>query len=318
MSLTTLNHPATSPNHQYQEYPEYRDYVRRLKCVACGHTHNKDADGNPIEKYDEPPTLISVSDPHHVKSRGAGGPDAENLVPLCRAHHTEAHTVGITEFQLRYNLDLKSIARYVYRTYLDQLQGADYAAKVLAQHRLIESRLYAVNMDALAIGQMLESMKNERLGDKTGFQWMGFSNFEAYCSAPVESGGLGMNPRTAYRCLAFARVEADEDINHEDLVEIGATKTNIIKQLIEKADSPEEKQSIVQTAKSLSQTDLIAFRNNQLGLPDPRTTAHNRVVSELITIFDSMGIQRPDQGALESMAWALVEAVQNRKAYRGE
>ena len=149
-------------------------------------------------------------------------------------------------------------------------------------------------------------------------QWMGFSNFEAYCSAPVESGGLGMNPRTAYRCLAFARVEADEDINHEDLVEIGATKTNIIKQLIEQADSPEEKQGIVQTAKSLSQTDLIAFRNDQLGLPDPRTTAHNRVVSELITIFDSVGVQRPDQGALESMAWALVEAVQNRKAYRGE
>ncbi len=318
MSISTLNHPAFPADHQYQEYPEYRDYVRRLKCVACSHTHNKDADGNPVEKYDEPPLLMSVSDPHHVKSRGAGGPDAENMVPLCRAHHSELHQIGVTEFQLRYNLDLKSLAIYVYRTFLDQLQGTDYAAKVLARHRLLESRLYAINMGALEIGQMLEAMQNERLGDKTGFQWMGFNNFEAYCSAPVESGGLGMNPRTAYRCLAFARVDADADINREDLVELGATKANIIKQLIDRAENAEEKQDIVRTAKSLSQTDLIAFRNDQLGLPDPRTSAHNRVLSELSTIFDSIGLERPEQGALESMAWRLIEAVQNRKGYRSE
>lgn len=318
MTVSTLNRPALVPDQQYQEYPEFRDYVRKLKCVCCSHTNGKDADGEPIDSYNEPPTIVSVSDPHHVKSRGAGGPDAENLVPFCREHHSECHTIGIIEFQLRYNVDLKSIARYIYRTYLDQLQGRDFAAKVLARHKLIESRLFAVNMDALAIGQMLDSMKHERLGDKTGFQWLGFNNFEAYCSAPVESGGLGMNPRTAYRCLAFARVEADEDIQRDDLIELGATKTGLIKGLLDKAVTPEEKQTIVQTAKSLSQTDLIAYRNNELGLPDPRTSAHNRVVSELNTIFDTVGVQIDDPGMIDSMAWTLIEAVQNRKGFRND
>ena len=316
MTVSTMNRPAFPPGHDYKEYPEYREYVRKLKCVGCGHTSHKDADGEPIQQYDEPPQLVSVSDPHHVKTRGSGAPDAENLVPLCRVHHSECHQLGITEFQLRYNLDLKSIARYVYRTFLDQLQGADFALKVQARHKLIESRLHAVNMDALAIGQMLDSMKHERLGDKAGFQWMGFSNFESYCSAPIDSGGLGMNPRTAYRCLAFARVEADEDIERADLVQLGATKTGIIKSLLDKAESPEAKQGIVRTAQSLSQTDLIAYRNDQLGLPDPRTSAHNRVVLELTTIFDSLGIE-VDDGGITSMAWAVIEAVHNRKGYRG-
>ncbi len=136
---------------------------------------------------------MSVSDPHHVKSRGAGGPDAENMVPLCRAHHSELHQIGVTEFQLRYNLDLKSLAIYVYRTFLDQLQGTDYAAKVLARHRLLESRLYAINMGALEIGQMLEAMQNERLGCVDA----------GACDESAEAG----------RCVWFMGADAAEPIN---------------------------------------------------------------------------------------------------------
>lgn len=36
------------------------------------------------------------SDPHHLTSRGASGDDTEdNLLPLCRKHHTEIHQIGL-------------------------------------------------------------------------------------------------------------------------------------------------------------------------------------------------------------------------------
>lgn len=47
--------------------------TRQKPCVVCG----------------------KHSDPAHIKSRGAGGPDdPENLMPLCREHHTMQHAKG--------------------------------------------------------------------------------------------------------------------------------------------------------------------------------------------------------------------------------
>lgn len=52
--------------------------VRRLPCAVCGR--------GPV-------------DPAHIKSRGAGGPDTlENLLPLCRSHHTQHHRIGWVRF----------------------------------------------------------------------------------------------------------------------------------------------------------------------------------------------------------------------------
>jgi len=40
---------------------------------------------------------------HHVKTRGSGGSDGIwNRLGVCRAHHEEAHTVGMAEFRKRY------------------------------------------------------------------------------------------------------------------------------------------------------------------------------------------------------------------------
>ena len=48
--------------------------AKRSRCVACGRVG---------------------SDPHHIQSRGAGGPDASyNILYLCRQHHTEVHQIG--------------------------------------------------------------------------------------------------------------------------------------------------------------------------------------------------------------------------------
>jgi len=41
--------------------------------------------------------------PHHIRTRGAGGSDeASNLLSLCTAHHTEAHTIGVWSFANKY------------------------------------------------------------------------------------------------------------------------------------------------------------------------------------------------------------------------
>ena len=56
--------------------------VRLLPCLACR--------GTP-------------SDAHHITSRKSGGHDvAENVVPLCREHHSEYHQMGPTRFMAAY------------------------------------------------------------------------------------------------------------------------------------------------------------------------------------------------------------------------
>ena len=44
------------------------------------------------------------SDPAHIKTVGSGGNDTEeNLIPLCREHHSEQHSIGIATFALKYS-----------------------------------------------------------------------------------------------------------------------------------------------------------------------------------------------------------------------
>ena len=43
------------------------------------------------------------ADPAHIKSRGSGGgDDHHNVIPLCRAHHSEQHMKGWLTFALMY------------------------------------------------------------------------------------------------------------------------------------------------------------------------------------------------------------------------
>jgi hypothetical protein len=57
--------------------------VAELPCIACG--------------------VTPAGDAHHWVSRGAGGHDtADNLMPLCRTHHTECHTIGKVTFYEKY------------------------------------------------------------------------------------------------------------------------------------------------------------------------------------------------------------------------
>lgn len=73
-----------------EQFGPQADLARTLPCCACG----------------APPP----SDPAHVRSRGAGGKDAD-VVPLCRKHHDEQHQHGIQTFQERHGVDLADVAR---------------------------------------------------------------------------------------------------------------------------------------------------------------------------------------------------------------
>lgn len=65
-------------------------WIRSLPCCAC---------------HKEGP-----SDPHHVKTRGAGG-TSEDLVPLCADCHRELlPSMGIDTFGARWNIDLRQKA----------------------------------------------------------------------------------------------------------------------------------------------------------------------------------------------------------------
>lgn len=74
----------------------YEDRVRWMPCVVClkfGTRHRAEV--------------------AHVKSRGAGGGIAGNVVPLCRFHHIAQHQQGIQSFQEEYGIDLAHEAEIV-------------------------------------------------------------------------------------------------------------------------------------------------------------------------------------------------------------
>lgn len=69
--------------------PAYADWIRQMVCLVCC--------GRPAEAA-------------HVRSRGAGGDDRGNLVPLCHQHHAEQHRIGIRSFADRYDINLVGTA----------------------------------------------------------------------------------------------------------------------------------------------------------------------------------------------------------------
>jgi hypothetical protein len=53
----------------------------------------------------------------HVRSRGAGGADANNLVPFCAVHHAEQHMIGTAAFEARVGVTLTHEAKKYWRAW---------------------------------------------------------------------------------------------------------------------------------------------------------------------------------------------------------
>ena len=88
---------------QKQKLPskKYEKYIKEHHCSVCGQ--------KPV-------------DAHHMEAVGMGGANRDGYkdytcVPLCRYHHTEYHSTGITYFESLYNVNLWKDAFNLLRRY---------------------------------------------------------------------------------------------------------------------------------------------------------------------------------------------------------
>lgn len=68
----------------YEDKEHLQEVRSRMTCLICG-GENPDA--------------------HHLESRGSLGSDY-SVVPLCRRHHAEYHSMGLKSFNDKYGRDL--------------------------------------------------------------------------------------------------------------------------------------------------------------------------------------------------------------------
>ena len=83
-----------------------RDWIRGLRCIL---------DGWGVKVWTRPGTGTThmcwgSSQVCHIKSRGTGGPDRNNVVPMCAYAHDEQHRIGIPAFEKRWGVNLKEVA----------------------------------------------------------------------------------------------------------------------------------------------------------------------------------------------------------------
>ena len=289
------------PKREHRPWDEYRDFVRKFPCIICQlHGEAEHLEGLL-------PELVNVSDPHHLETWGSGGSDAENLVPLCRGHHTEFHQMGIARFELTYNISLKPIALKVYQCYMDSILETDRSKVAFAEHQRMVTRIDDIQLSGLELGKMLLQFRDERVDGHHKWKILGFESFKHYLTAPGVSGGLNMGQRTAYRLIYFAEA-AQYSLSDAPVEALGASKAQTILPMLKVAQTEAERREIIQTADSLSNSDLVSWKNRQLGLPDRKDRIEEGVVAELQVFVDSVGVD-VEEGTLLRLARKMIALV---------
>ena len=89
-------------------------WVATLPCCVCMPEHFQGPELKPW-MYNPDNRDSRISDPHHVRTRGAGGSE-DDCVPLCRLHHSQLDSPGWGHdtFEATYGMDLMSIARLLW------------------------------------------------------------------------------------------------------------------------------------------------------------------------------------------------------------
>lgn len=99
MTLTRIKHKSDKAD-QGKRSPAHRAWIRGWHCTVPG------CMDMPIECA-------------HVRSGSDGGlgmkPGDQFCVSLCRAHHSEQHTIGEKSFEVKYGVDLLKTAEMLYR-----------------------------------------------------------------------------------------------------------------------------------------------------------------------------------------------------------
>ena len=99
--------------HNVDEF--YRAWIRQWECVIGG-AYRAALFVNTRGRFYEHRCFGRVQ-VCHVKSRGAGGPDHGNVVPMCAGAHEEQHRRGLRAFEKRYRCDLASAAASYWARY---------------------------------------------------------------------------------------------------------------------------------------------------------------------------------------------------------
>jgi hypothetical protein len=92
--------------------PEYCAWIREQPCILSGRKR-AEIPGELIGHAWHPTFCGFIGGPVqvcHVKTRGAGGNDLGNVLPMCAGAHDEQHCIGIPAFQKRWGINLAKIA----------------------------------------------------------------------------------------------------------------------------------------------------------------------------------------------------------------
>lgn len=303
-ALPVLREYAVPESSLFPEYSPFKEYISRIRCVVCQKTDGKDTTGERVEPPDYVPDMVNISDPAHVKTVGSGGPDAENIVPLCHYHHQELHNIGIITFQLHYNVDLKTVALTVFEQFTSSISESDHATLATVEHNRILSRVHGIRNQVVELGMLLLKFRDAEFNGKPMYEWCGFASFSQYISSPVQSGGLGLSSKTMYRWIRAA--ELKNILPDCAVEELGAVKSDILLPAIKKAASETEKRKLFDQAVETSATDLSSLVNKRLGRADPRDVKHVRVVGILNRFFDMADVEIEPEYT-EAFAWELMK-----------
>lgn len=99
---------AKRGGHKFPQHVDHdlRAFIRGLPCLlrekVVGVRHHE---------------CVGVVHVAHVKSRGAGGADRNNVVPLCWLAHQSQHLLGLAAFEQRWDVSLRAIARQLTAAY---------------------------------------------------------------------------------------------------------------------------------------------------------------------------------------------------------
>lgn len=293
---------------QYFEYPEYRTFCTKIPCVVCQWINRKEEDANNLSYV---PELVRASDPHHLTTRASGGPDAENLVPFCPEHHREWGDIGSTQFQIKYNINLRAIAVEIYETFLNSDVLKEAPKLVFAHHQRLLSHLDNVRQaTAKCADEILLFIEDEYAG-KLAYQWLGFNTYAQYATAPVARGGLGLKERTAYRLLAMARVKCLLGGNGPLAKELGTYKSELLLPILKTIEEPQERTEVAQAIASMSLGDSIKWKNDRTGSIDRRQSIQEAIADACFDFLSDRGFS--DRDEIERLSWVIMKSIDTAK-----
>lgn len=95
--------PERNAKRYARDFGSKADWIRDKPCLVCG---------------------TKPSDPHHWPTRGAGG-TSKDLIPLCRTHHVEFHTMGVDTWQDTYQRDIDIETAIYHQQWRDECRLGD-------------------------------------------------------------------------------------------------------------------------------------------------------------------------------------------------